>query len=77
MKTRVLCSSIFFMAVSVLRGNLRMLWADKRGVEGMDFLGYLGFLARRRVLGRRKEVVVRIFLVLVPLVPLRAALRAA
>jgi hypothetical protein len=70
MKTKVLLSSIFFIADSVVRGCLMMLWASILLRLGIDFLGYLGFLAGRKVLGRWKCTDVRTFLILVPWVPL-------
>jgi hypothetical protein len=48
-----------------------------RGAWGIDFLGYLGFRASRRVLGRWKETEVLVFLWATELVPLRAAFLAA
>jgi hypothetical protein len=75
--TKVLFSSILRMADSVFRGNLRMAYWSRRGVRGMDLRGYLGVRARRRVLGRRKVVDVRILRFTTPLVPLSAAFFAA
>ena len=55
MKTRVLFSSIFFMADSVLRGWSRILcWSMPICSLGMDLRGYFGARERRRVLGRWK-----------------------
>ena len=68
-KTKVLLSSIFFMADSVVRGCLMILWASIRLREGVDFLGYLGFLAGLKVFGLLKCTVVRTFLTRVPWVP--------
>lgn len=76
-KTSVLISSIFFMADSVLRGKRIVLKASIRGAWGIDFLGYLGLRANCNVLGRWKLTEVRTFLILFPLVPLRAAFLAA
>src|SRR5260370_38510815 len=59
MKTRVLCSSIFFIADSVLRGDIMARYGSIRAPWGMDFRGYLGLRGRRRVRGRRKETGVR------------------
>src|SRR3712207_3717864 len=42
MKTRVLFSSIFFIADSVLSGWMRILPASRRGCLGMETRGYLG-----------------------------------
>jgi hypothetical protein len=64
MKTRVLFSSIFFMALSVLSGWMMTLEASRRGWCGIDLRGYLGARDRVRVLGRWKEVDVRTFLTL-------------
>jgi len=76
-KTRVLSSSIFFMADSVLSGNLRMLYWSTELTFGTETLGYFGLRARRRVFGLLKEVEVIIFLVALALTPLRAAFLAA
>ena len=52
MKTKVLFSSIFFIALSVLRGWMITLWASSRGSWGIDLRGYFGDLERTRVFGR-------------------------
>lgn len=70
MKTKVLLSSIFFIADSVVNGCLMILWASIRLREGVDFLGYLGVLAGLKVLGLLKCTLVRTFLTRVPWVPL-------
>ena len=69
-KTKVLLSSIFFIADSVVKGCLIILWASIRFLEATDFLGYLGFLAGLKVFGLLKWTEVRTFLTLVPWVPL-------
>lgn len=51
--------------------------SSMRGAWGIDFRGYLGLRARRRVLGRWNETEVRVFLWPCELVPLRAAFFAA
>jgi hypothetical protein len=66
-----------FMADSVAKGWMMVLNSSIRGAWGTDFLGYLGALASRRVLGRWKETEVRIFRWAVDEVPLRAAFLAA
>lgn len=60
MNTKVLFSSIFFIALSVLRGWMITLWWSRRGTWGTDFRWYLGVRGSRRVLGRWKVVVCRI-----------------
>jgi hypothetical protein len=74
MNTKVLCSSIFFMAVSVFKGCWMVLNWSILGKWLTDFRGYLGARARARVLGRWKETEVRTLRTEVELVPLRAAL---
>ena len=51
MKTRVLLSSIFFIADSVVRGNLTTLYLSSFGGLGTAFRTYLGCLASLRVFG--------------------------
>lgn len=60
MKTSVLFSSIFFMALSVLSGWMTILCSSRRGAWGMALRGYLGARASCRVLGRWKVVEVLI-----------------
>ena len=52
MKTNVLCSSIFFIALSVFKGLTIVRNWSMRGAWLTLFLGYLGSRGRRRVLGR-------------------------
>ena len=56
MKTRVLFSSIFFIADSVLSGWMMILAASRRGCKGIDLRGYLGERESWRVFGRWKVV---------------------
>merc|ERR1719414_1475453 len=65
-KTKVLLSSIFFIADSVVNGCLMMLCASIRFLAGVDFLGYLGCLAGLKVFGLLKWTEVRIFFTRVP-----------
>lgn len=58
-KTRVLFSSIFFIALSVFRGWMMILCSSRRGTWGMDLRRYLGERESWRVLGRWKLVEVR------------------
>merc|ERR1719275_231381 len=69
MKTRVLLSSIFFIADSVVRGCLMMLYASILFLLGIALLGNLGSLAGLKVLGLLKCTVVLTFFTLVPCVP--------
>jgi hypothetical protein len=57
--TRVLFSSIFFIALSVFNGCTITLLASRRGTCGIDLRGYLGERESVRVLGRWKVVLVR------------------
>ena len=77
MKTKVLCSSIFFMADSVLRGCWIVRNWSILGRWWTDFRGYLGARGRRRVLGRWKVTEVRTFRTEVDWVPFKAAFLAA
>lgn len=63
-KTRVLFSSIFFIALSVLRGWIITLWWSSRASWGTDLRGYLGVRESWRVLGRWNVVLRRTFRVL-------------
>src|ERR1700734_3265368 len=56
MKTSVLFSSIFFIALSVFNGWLISLWCSSLGSWGIDFRGYFGAMERTRVLGLWKVV---------------------
>jgi len=56
MNTRVLFSSIFFIALSVLRGWMRIFAASRRGRWGIDLREYFGARESSRVLGRWKDV---------------------
>ena len=60
MKTSVLFSSIFFIALSVLSGWMSTLWWSSRVSWGTDLRGYLGERESCSVLGRWKVVVRRI-----------------
>lgn len=59
MKTRVLFSSIFFMALSVFRGYRTILLKSRAGPWLTDTRGYLGDRDSWRVLGRWKVAEVR------------------
>lgn len=59
MKTKVLFSSIFFIALSVFNGWMMTLLASSLGSCGTDLRGYLGARESVRVFGRWKEVDVR------------------
>lgn len=61
MKTRVLLSSIFFIADSVVRGYLRMAYWSSLFLPGALTRGYLGFLSFFKVLGRWNVTFVLIF----------------
>ena len=54
MNTRVLLSSIFFIADSVVRGNLMMSYAFDVSPVFIDAGNTLGFLASFRVFGLKK-----------------------
>ena len=54
MKTRVLLSSIFFIADSVVRGNLMISYAFEVSPDFIDAGKTLGFLANFSVLGLKK-----------------------
>ena len=56
MNTKVLFSSIFFIALSVLRGLINILCSSRRFSCGTDFRGYLGERESRSVFGRWKVV---------------------
>merc|ERR550539_2377389 len=58
-KTRVLVSSIFFMADSVVSGNLTILKRSSLGRCGTDRRGHLGWRGKCRTRGRRNLTVVR------------------
>ena len=73
MKTRVLCSSIFFIADSVLRGDMMALYWSIRGAWGIDFRGYLGSRGRWSVRGRWKETEWRTLRLMVDDAPFNAA----
>lgn len=66
-KTSVLFSSIFFIALSVFNGCTMILCSSSLFSCGIDLRGYLGFRAKRRVLGWWKVVLRRILRTLVPL----------
>jgi uncharacterized membrane protein HdeD (DUF308 family) len=73
----VLCSSIFFIADSVLRGYWMVRNWSMRGRWGTDLRGYLGLRASLRVVGRWKETVVRTLRAVCEAVPFSAAFLAA
>merc|ERR1719174_214652 len=54
MKTKVLISSIFFIALSVVRGWRRMRYLSSFGMRDVDFLGAFGSRRLDSVLGRKK-----------------------
>merc|ERR1719198_1113971 len=54
MNTKVLISSIFFMADSVVRGLLMIAYLSIVFMPCTDFRGYLGSRFLMRVLGRKK-----------------------
>ena len=58
MKTNVLLSSMVLMALSVLRGYLMIAYLSQVCSFCTLFLAYLGFLARAKVLGLLKVVLV-------------------
>merc|ERR1719223_971248 len=58
-KTKVLISSIFFMADSVVTGHLRMRYLSILFIWNTDFFGALGSRALVRVFGRKKCTLVR------------------
>merc|ERR1712194_911265 len=60
--TKVLISSIFFMADSVVTGHWMILYLSILFMRFTDFLGYLGSLGFTRVLGLKKCTFVRTFL---------------
>merc|ERR1719221_163088 len=60
-KTRVLISSIFFMADSVVTGHWMILYLSLRSRLSTDRLGYFGALFEIRVFGRKKCTLVRTF----------------
>ena len=74
--TKVLLSSIFFMADSVFKGCWIVLNWSIRGRWGTLFRGYLGSRASRRVFGRWKETEVRTLRMVWDWVPFRAAFLA-
>merc|ERR1711917_204387 len=76
MKTRVLLSSIFFMADSVVNGCLIVENWSSLGEAADDLVGHFGFLANLRVFGLLKWTEVLIFFFLKLFLPLRAALAA-
>merc|ERR1719159_1210926 len=59
MKTRVLISSIFFMADSVVTGCWMMRYLSIFGLVSTDFLGYFGSRFFASVFGRKKCTFVR------------------
>lgn len=59
-KTRVLLSSIFFIADSVVRGQCRIWYWSSLFLPGALMRGYLGFLSFFNVLGRWKVTFVLI-----------------
>merc|ERR1712025_1158212 len=63
MKTRVLLSSIFFMADSVVSGYFRMQYWSSLLVLGIDLRGYLGSRALMRVFGLWKVALRRTLVV--------------
>ena len=76
-KTRVLLSSIFFIADSVVRGYFTIRnWSNLSSRRLVLFLGYLGSRGCRKVLGRRNLTCVRIFFARLVLIPFRTALLA-
>merc|ERR1711998_21886 len=76
MKTRVLFSSIFFIADSVVSGYFRIWYRSRRVGLARYLRGYLGSRSFARVFGRWKRMFVRTFVFCV-LVPLVIALAAA
>merc|ERR1712194_516180 len=60
-KTRVLISSIFFIADSVVTGHWMILYLSIRFILFTDFLGYLGSRGLTNVLGLKKCTFVRTF----------------
>merc|ERR1719401_2689189 len=73
MKTRVLISSIFFMALSVVTGYWMMRYLSILQRLSTDFLGYFGSRLCFSVLGRKKCTLVltlRCFLATEPLTAL-------
>merc|ERR1719362_1472816 len=69
-KTRVLISSIFLMADSVVTGHLRMRYLSILFIWKTDFLGAFGVLFLVRVLGRKKCTLVRALRCLTASLPL-------
>merc|ERR1712194_474877 len=59
--TRVLISSIFFIADSVVTGHWMILYLSILFMRFTDFLGYLGSLGLTRVFGLKKCTFVRTF----------------
>jgi hypothetical protein len=73
MNTRVLLSSIFFIADSVVRGNLMMSYAFDVSPVFIDAGKTLGFLANFRVFGLKKWTLVWMRVAFLPLPFLRDA----
>lgn len=63
MKTRVLLSSIFFIALSVVNGYLSIWKWSSLHLPGALMRGYLGFLGLDKVFGLWNVTDVRIFLI--------------
>merc|ERR1712216_917580 len=64
MKTRVLFSSIFFIADSVVSGYFRIWYLSRRLGLARYLRGYFGSRALERVFGLWNRMLVRIFLVI-------------
>merc|ERR1719161_1321800 len=62
MNTRVFSSSIFFIADSVVSGNLMVRNLSMSGCFGTDVRGYIGLRACFNVFGRKKWTFLRILL---------------
>jgi hypothetical protein len=73
MKTSVLLSSIFFIALSVVSGNLSTEKWSSLFARGADRRGYLGCRLVWRVLGRKKCTLVRMAILEVLCTPLLTA----
>jgi len=76
MKTRVLLSSIFFIADSVVSGYFRIWYWSSLLTRGTERREYLGSRCSTSVFGRWNLVDLRIFLDLLDLVPVASAFAA-
>merc|ERR1711935_239059 len=76
MKTRVLLSSIFFIADSVVSGDFRIWYWSSLLTRGTERREYLGSRCSTSVFGRWNLVDLRIFLDLLDLVPVASAFAA-